>query len=119
MNSGIALEAAQRFIGLSSELGRLITSRGNHVQIIRPEIVAFPVKQYEWQEVVPKIVKQSIQELLELVGDNRTLLPRSGVSPCPERTPATDWRFLDKHNTAWQEIENILLSLPDTIIVVT
>lgn len=103
MNSGIALEAAQKFIGLSSDLGRLITSRGNHVQIIRPEIVAFPVKQYEWQEVVPKIVKRSIQELLELVGDNRTLLPR----------------FLDKHNTAWQEIENMLLSLPDTIIVIT
>ena len=79
-----------------------ITSRGNHVQIIRPEIVAFPIKQYEFQDIVLEIVKRSAQELIELVGNNVTLLPR----------------FLSKEHTAYQEIENLLISLPDNIIVV-
>lgn len=98
MDSGIA----QKFVGLSSDLGRLIASRGNHVQIIRPEIVAFPIKQYEWQDIVSEIVKRSVQELIELVESNKALL----------------LRFWDKDHPARQEIENILSSLPDNIVLV-
>ena len=102
MTSGTALEATQRFIGLSGDLGRLIVSCGSRVQVIRPEIVAFPIKQYEWQDVIPSIVKRSAKELVALIEDETTLLPR----------------FLGKDDAGWQEIEEILSSLPDNVIVI-
>ncbi len=46
MDSGIALEAAEKYPSLPADLGRLLTSRGNHVHEVRPGIVSFPIKQY-------------------------------------------------------------------------
>ena len=46
LDFGVAREAVSRFAGVAGDLGRLITARGNHVHLIRPGLVSFPVKQY-------------------------------------------------------------------------
>ncbi len=96
MDSGIAEEAASRFNGLSLELGRLLASRGNHVHLVRPGIVSFPIKQYQWSQPDLVIIQRSVRELCELVGDEKTLLPR----PVDE------------------EFSKVLGNIPDNIIVI-
>ena len=48
LESRSAREAAAKFAGLAGDLGRLLTSRGNHVHLVRPGLVSFPIKQYQW-----------------------------------------------------------------------
>ncbi len=103
MESALAVEAVQRFHDLEIDLGRLLASRGNHVHLVRPGLVSFPVKQYQWSGVVVDIVRRSAQELCELVGDAPTLLPR------PTHGEA---------NASWEEVVPALTSLPDNIIVI-
>ncbi len=103
MDSGIALEAAQKYPSLPADLGRLLTSRGNHVHEVRPGVVSFPVKQYAWQGVTTPIVARSVQELITLVGDAKTLLVR------PE---------LGESDPSWDEVAAALAPLPDNVIVI-
>ncbi|MGB2984481.1 MAG: ADP-ribose-binding protein [Phycisphaerae bacterium] len=103
MDSGPALEAKQRFSDLEIDLGRLLASRGNHVHLIRPGLVSFPIKQFRWSGVSLEIVERSAHELCTLVGDAKTLLPR------PTGAEA---------GTAWEEVAKVLAFLPDNILVI-
>ncbi len=103
MDAGLPLEAKQRFRDLDVDLGRLLASRGNHCHVIRPGLVSFPVKQYEWSGMSLQIVQRSAHELCSLVGDAKTLLPRP---TCGEATPP------------WEEVAKMLDFLPDNIVVI-
>lgn len=103
MDSGVAKEAAQRFDGVAVDLGRLIASRGNHAHIIRPGLVSFPIQQYQWSGPNLQVIERSARELVELVGDAKTLLPRPG---CGEG------------GLSWEEVSKVLASLPDNIWVI-
>lgn len=103
MDAGVALEAKNRFHDIQVDLGRLIASRGNHVHLIRPGTVSFPVKQFEWSGVNVQIVQRSAQELCSLVGDAKTLLPH----------PAGK-----EDSSGWAELTAALATLPDNIIIV-
>lgn len=103
MDSGIPLEAAQRYQGIEGDLGRLLASRGNHVHELRPGLLSFPIKQYQWAGVDLQIVGRSGRELAQLVGEAKTLLPRFDVNP---------------HDPPWEKIAEVLSSLPDNIIAI-
>ena len=103
MDSGIAKEAAGRFSGVAVDLGRLIASRGNHAHIIRPGLVSFPIQQYQWSGPSLQIIGRSARELVELVGEAKTLLPRPGCG---------------KGGLAWEEVSKVLSSLPENIWVI-
>jgi len=103
MDFAIAREAADKFSSLPADLGRLLTSRGNHVHEIRPGILSFPLKQYAWQNITIPILSQSVEELITLVGGAKTLLPRP---PLGDSDPS------------WEEVAGVLAALPDNIIVI-
>ena len=103
MDSGIAKEATSRFSGLALDLGRLLASRGNHVHLVRPGIVSFPIKQYQWSKPDLMIIQRSARELCELVGDEKTLLPRPGCG---------------QGELSWEQVSQALGTLPDNIVVV-
>ena len=103
MDSGLALEAKQRFHDLDVDLGRLIASRGNHVHVIRPGLVSFPIKQYQWSGMSLEIVQRSARQLCDVVGDAKTLLPR----------PATA-----EDDVSWEEVAKVLSFLPDNVIII-
>lgn len=103
MDSIVAKEAADKFHGLATDLGRLIVSRGNHVHELRPGVASFPLKQYAWAGISTEIIKRSAKELARLVGDAKTLVPR------PELTDS---------DPPWEQIAEALSSLPDNIIIV-
>jgi len=103
MDSRIAREAAQRIAGLDTDLGRLITSRGNHVHVIRPGILSFPIKQYHWSGPSLGVIGRSARELAALVGGAKTLLPRPGC---------------EEGELPWEEVAKVLAFLPDNVVVV-
>lgn len=103
MDFGLAAEAAKRLQGIETELGRLIAARGNHVHLVRPGIVSFPVKQFQWSKPALQIIERSVQELIQLVGSAKTLLPRPGCGP---------------NELTWEEVSKALAALPDNIIVI-
>ena len=103
MDSGVALQAKQKYTNLDVDLGRLLTSRGNHVHELRPGLVSFPIKQYEWSGIVVDVVRRSVNELQALVGDAKTLLPRLD--------------FKDE-DVPWETIAEVLSTLPDNFVVV-
>lgn len=103
MDTGVALEANQRFHNLDLDLGRLLTSRGNHCHLIRPGVVSFPIKQYQWSGLSLDIVKRSGHELCSLVGDAQTLLPIPTDS---------------EGNCSLEEVAKALDFLPDNVVVI-
>ena len=103
LDEAVAREAAQRFQGLASDLGRLIAARGNHVHLIRPGLLSFPVKQYEWAKPSREVIERSARELGGLVGNAKTLLPRPGCG---------------QGELTWEVVAPILAFLPENIIVV-
>ena len=102
-NHPIAREAAQRYRGLAQDLGHLLASRGNHTHVIRPGVIAFPVKQFQWSRPNLLSIERSAHELCELVGDEKTLLPRPGC---------------DEGELPWEEVAKVLAFLPDNILVI-
>ena len=103
LDSSLAKEAAGRFKGFGLDLGRLLTQRGNHVHEIRPGLLSFPIKQYQWSGPALDVIARSAEELAAIVGDAKTLLPRPG---CGEG------------ELAWEEVAGVLSSLPDNVIVI-
>jgi len=103
LDARVAREAAQRYQGLAADLGRLIAARGNHVHLIRPGLVSFPVRQYEWAKPTTEIIERSARELAALVGTAKTLLPRPGC---------------EEGQLTWEMVAPVLSFLPDNIIVV-
>ena len=103
LDVGLATDAAKRFNGFDQDLGRMIAARGNHVHVVRPGLCSFPVKQFQWSKPSLDIITRSARELMELVGDAKTLLPRPGCGP---------------NELTWEEVSAALSFLPDNIIVV-
>ena len=103
MDSGVALEATQRYHHIEYDLGRLIASRGNHVHVIRPGVASFPIKQYAWAGLSLPTIERSARQLVALVGDARTLLPRPASSEA---------------DMPWENIAAALAFLPDNVIVI-
>ena len=104
METGIPLQAKQRFRDIEYDLGRLLASRGNHVHLLRPGLVSFPIKQYQWSAVSLEVVKRSANELCTLVGDMKTLLPRPTA---------------EEQTVPWEEVAKVLSFLPDNILVIS
>ena len=103
MDQGIALEAAQRYRGLEIDLGRLLTSRGNHVHQLRAGLLSFPIQQYVWSGPSLQVIRQSAEELCAIVGDALTLLP------CPVD---------GKSSLTREQVTEALASLPDNIVLI-
>ncbi len=103
IEGGVAAEAARRFQGVEIDLGRLIASRGNHVHLIRPGLISFPIKQYQWSGPTLQLIERSARQLVALVGNAKTLLPRPGCGP---------------GELAWDDVAKALAFLPDNIIVI-
>lgn len=103
MESPLEREAAQKYSNLAGDLGSMLASRGNHVHELRPGLLSFPVKQYQWSGVNLPIVERSARELIALVGKSKTLLPRP---LCGDGDPP------------WEELAKVLSILPDNIIVI-
>ena len=103
MDSGLAKEAAQRHSGVELDLGRMIASRGNHVHLIKPGLVSFPYKQFEWSAPSLDIIRRSARQLAALVGAGKTLLPRPGCGP---------------NELPWESVREALSTLPDNVIVI-
>lgn len=103
MDRGIAKEAADRFAGLDLDFGRLLASRGNHVHLLRPGLLSFPIQQYLWSGPNLAIIERSVNELIPIVGNAKTLLPRPGCGP---------------GELPWEEVAKVLARLPDNVIVI-
>jgi len=103
LDRGVALEAAKRYADVEVDLGRLLASRGNHVHLIRPGLVSFPVKQYGWSGLDLRIIERSGRELVALVGASRTLLPKPTA---------------DDSGCTWEKVAEVLAFLPDNIVVI-
>ena len=103
MDSGVALEAAKKFYNIEVDLGMLLTSRGNHVHLIRPGLVSFPIQQFQWSGPSLQTIERSARELCTLVGDAKTLLPRPGC---------------EAGGLKWEDVAKVLESLPENILVI-
>ena len=103
MDTGVALEAAERYHNIDVDLGRLLTSRGNHVHELRPGVLSFPIKQYQWSGLDLKIIERSGRELAEIVGEAKALLPRFNKAA---------------NDPPWEEIAKVLAFLPDNVIAI-
>ena len=82
-----ALQAATRYHGLASDLGRLIASRGNHVHLIRAGVVSFPARQYQWAKPSPQIIERSARALPKPC----CLGPDAGMESSPGKRSARFW----------------------------
>ncbi len=103
MDSRSAAEAKDRFHAIEYDLGRLLASRGNHVHELRPGVLCFPVKQFQWSAVSLEIVARSANELAAIVGEAKTLLPR----------PVSD-----SDAVSWEDAAKALAVLPDNVWVI-
>jgi len=103
MNTGVAAEAAKKFYNIEVDLGQMLTSRGNHVHVIRPGLISFPIQQYEWAGPSLQTIERSAKELCGIVGDAKTLLPRPGCGP---------------GELNWEDVAKVLDFLPENIIVI-
>jgi len=103
LDSAIGIEAKRRFNDIDADLGRLLASRGNHVHVLRPGLLSFPIKQYQWSGPSLDIIRRSAAELAAAVGDAKTLLPRP-VEPGDAMS--------------WEQVQPLLAALPDNIIVI-
>ncbi len=93
-----ATTAAKKFAGFATDLGRLLQARGTHVHQVRDDLLAFPIKRFKWEKPNAAIIKQSATELLAIVGEKVTLLPK------PDGIP-------------WDDVKAALADLPDTVVV--
>ena len=97
-----ARDAAGKFAGIAEDLGSMILSRGNHVTLVRPGLIAFPIKQYQLSGPSKQIIERSAKELAELVKAAKTILPKPGCGA---------------GELAWEDVKTALAGLPDTVIV--
>jgi len=90
MGRGLAWQAAKRYPDLPEKLGRCIEVGGNHVHVIRHDIIAFPTKHNWWEKSDLALIGQSALELVSLVnsqGYKLVALPRVGTGNGQLRWP--------------------------------
>lgn len=93
MGRGCAREAAERFPMLAYYLGQVVARKGNHVTVVKPEMLrglgadvsfwlaTFPVKHYWRDKADLKLIARSAGELVEYanqLGWGDIVLPRPG-----------------------------------------
>lgn len=87
MGRGIALEAAQRYPGIESDLGDLLFTAGNEVWLIATDetykfdVLTLPVKYNWWEKADIELIKKSIRRLVDFTDNskyNLVLIPRPG-----------------------------------------
>lgn len=106
MGRGCALQAAQFDPTLKTDLGTLLTERGNHTHLLRarpdkPMLFSFPVK-HHWRDPADlELIERSAQELVALcnlhvftVVEGGVLVPRPGCGA---------------GQLAWEEVKPVLL----------
>src|ERR1044071_3374659 len=103
MDFGYAKEAVAKFQGIEADLGKLITSRGNHVHVLRPGLLSFPIQQFQWAGPSLQIIERSARQMMAIVADKKTLLPQPGCGP---------------GQLKWEDVAKALAFLPDNILIV-
>jgi hypothetical protein len=112
MGAGLARQAARRYPDLPEVLGRCIQEKGNHVRVIRHDIIAFPTKN-DWRLPAElELIEQSAHELLKIANAMQyklVALPRVGcgkgelrwanVRPILEGVFGNDPRFVVVDNS--------------------
>ncbi len=112
MGAGLARQAAQRYPNLPEVLGKCIANSGNHVHMLRHDIVAFPTKT-DWRDPADLVlIERSAEELLKLTNQQQfklVALSRVGcglgnlrwsqVKPVLERVFGDDRRFMVVDNS--------------------
>jgi hypothetical protein len=81
MGRGCALQAAERFPGLSLHLGKLLAREGNHVHLLEEGLVSFPVEESPWANPDLRLIRRSAEELRAMAdrhGWTRVVVPRPG-----------------------------------------
>jgi hypothetical protein len=81
LGRGCARQAGERFPDLSARLGRLISTNGNHVQLVGDGLVSFPVEESAWSLPEPRLILQSAEELRGLADAGQwcsIVVPRPG-----------------------------------------
>lgn len=104
MGRGVALQAKKRFPNLPLTLGRLIYLHGNRVFSLGKGIYSFPVKPDWKQKAQIPIIRRSCLELAELIGTQRTYLPKPGCG---------------NGQLNWEDVEEAIIDLlPENVIIV-
>jgi len=112
MGAGLAQQAALRFPNLPEILGKCVASSGNHVHVLRHDIVAFPTKN-DWRQPSDlALIERSAHELLDKanllqwkcvglprVGCGKGNLRWSQVRPVLEAVFGNDPRFVIVDNS--------------------
>ena len=81
MPRGCARQARDKFPGLATRLGELITIHGNHVHDLGNRIVSFPVENSPYEVPEPALIDRSCRELVALVEQQNwpaIIVPRPG-----------------------------------------
>ena len=94
MPRGCAGQAKERFPGIESVLGSLISRYGNHVYDIGNRIVSFPVEASPFENPDHRLIERSCRELIELVdrcGWQKIIVPRPGCGG-----GGLEWRDVQK-----------------------
>lgn len=81
LGRGCARQAGERFPDLPQRLGALIRAHGNHVQLIEPDLVSFPVEDSAWSLPDPRLIARSALELRTLADGKEwpiVVVPRPG-----------------------------------------
>ncbi len=106
MGRGCAREATKRYPALARHLGDRLTRNGNHVTAFPiMALMTFPVK-HHWREVADlDLIARSVQELSQLLRQDQTyVMPRPGCG---------------NGQRLWEEVRPLLVSLPDTVTIIT
>ena len=87
MGAGVAKAFRDRFYNIDMEAGKMVKANGNICQVIKKtpycSIVAFPTKNHWRNQSDLALMKQSAEQLMKLVEDNKwntVYLPRPGCS---------------------------------------
>jgi hypothetical protein len=110
MGKGCAAEAKAAIPGLAKQLGEKILQSGNKVYWFGEKgfyLMSFPVKDFWWERARLGLIRESAYELKRIATGNpdvKFVLPRPGCG---------------SGNRTWDEVEPMLLDLPDNVLVIT
>ena len=109
MGRGCALEATKKFKNIKKNLGKLLKTNGNKVQIVDETseyyLVSFPVKHNWWEEADIELIESSCYQLMKMIADKNTkvLLPRPGCG---------------NGKLAWENVKEVIESILDDRIYI-
>lgn len=81
MGCGCARQALERFPGLPSRLGALLSEGGNHVYVLGDGLISFPVEESPWANPDMRLIRRSAEELRIIAdreGWDHIVVPRPG-----------------------------------------